>query len=448
MPMLLPPDLRDWVPEDDMVHFVIEAVEQMPLRLDDFAVNFRGTGSQQYSPRMMLALLVYCYANGIFSSRRIERATYRDVAVRFLTGDSHPDHDTICAFRRRNQAVFAEAFLHVLRLARELGVLKVGTVSVDGTHLDANASKSKNVRYDRAVALEQQLRLDIEDLLRKAESADAEEADDGQALPEEIARRERLLKKMEEAQAKLKTRAEAKAAAEREAYQRKMEQREAQPSAEPRRGPRPKPPETKGPEPTDQANLTDDDSRLMRKNRRAEYRQAYNAQAVVDADGSQLILAAHVTNCANDANQLEPALEGVDPTVGKPSGVLADCGYVNSEAMERLERKGYDLYLPVTAEAGNDARRYDYRPPREKPPRVVTDPRLVAMQTKMQGKEARRRYAKRKQTVEPVFGIIKAVMGFRQFRLRGLARVSLEWTLTTLAYNVRRLYALMSMAAN
>jgi transposase len=420
MPMLLPPDLRDWVPEDDMVHFVIEAVEQMPLKLDRFAVNHRGTGSQQYSPRMMLALLVYCYANGIFSSRRIERATYRDVAVRFLTGDSHPDHDTICAFRRRNQAVFAEAFLQVLRLARELGVLKVGTVSVDGTHLDANASKSKNVRYDRAVALEKQLRLDIEDLLRKAESADAEETDDGQALPEEIARRERLLKKMEEAQAK----------------------------DESRRGPRPKPPETKGPEPTDQANLTDDDSRLMRKNRRAEYRQAYNAQAVVDADGSQLILAEHVTNCANDANQLEPALHGVDPTVGKPSAVLADCGYVNSEAMERLEREGYDLYLPVTAEAGNDARRYDYRPPREKPPRVVTDPRLVAMQTKMQGKEARRRYAKRKQTVEPVFGIIKAVMGFRQFRLRGLARVALEWTLTALAYNVRRLYALRSMAAN
>jgi transposase len=448
MPMLLPPDLRDWVPEDDMVHFVIEAVEQMPLKLDRFAVNHRGTGSKQYSPRMMLALLVYCYANGIFSSRRIERATYRDVAVRFLTGDSHPDHDTICEFRRRNQVAFAEAFLHVLRLAREMGVLQVGTVSVDGTHLDANASKSKNVRFDRAVALEKQLRLDIEGLLRKAEAADAEETVDGQSLPEEIARRERLLKKMEEAQAKLKARADAKVAAEREAYQRKIEQREAQPSDEPRRGPRPKPPENKGPEPSDQANLTDDDSRLMRKNRRAEYRQAYNAQVVVDADGSQLILAEHVTNCANDANQLEPALQGVDPTVGKPSAVLADCGYVNGDSMERMERKGYDLYLPVTAEAGNNDRRYDYRPPREKPPRVVTDPRLVAMQTKMQGKEARRRYAKRKQTVEPVFGIIKAVMGFRHFRLRGLAGVSLEWMLTTLAYNVKRLYALRSMAVS
>jgi transposase len=438
MPMLLPPDLRDWVPEDDIVHFVIAAVEQMPSTPNSFAVNLRGTGSKQYSPRMMLALLVYCYASGIFSSRRIERATYRDIGVRYLTGDAHPDHDTICEFRRRNPKAFAEAFLHVLRLAREMGVLKVGTVSVDGTHLDANASKSKNVRYDRAVELEKQLRLDIDDLLRKAETADTDETADGQSLPEEISRRERLLEKMREAQANLKARAEAKAAAEREAYRRKIEEQEAGP----RRGPKPQPPENKGPGPTDQANLTDDDSRLMRKNRRAEYRQSYNAQAVVDADGSQLILAEHVTNSASDANQLEAAVQGVDSTLGKPSAVLADCGYVNGDAMERLEREGYDLYVPVTAEYGNSERRYDFRPPQEKQPRVVTDPRLVAMQTKMRGEEARRRYAKRKQTVEPVFGIIKSVMGFRNFRLRGLARVSLEWTLMTLAYNVKRLYAL------
>ena len=204
--MLLPPDLRDWVPEDDIVHFVIEAVERMPWTPDSFAINLRGSGSKQYSPRMMLALLVYCYANGIFSSRRIERATYRDVGVRYLTGDSHPHHDTICEFRRRNQKAFAAAFLHVLKLARELGVLKVGTVSVAGTHLDANASKSKNVRYDRAVELERQLRLDIDDLLRKAEAADADETADGQSLPEEISRRERLLEKMQEAQANLKAR--------------------------------------------------------------------------------------------------------------------------------------------------------------------------------------------------------------------------------------------------
>ncbi len=447
MPMLLPPDLRDWVPEDDIVHFVIEAVERMPLACDAFYVNHRGTGSQQYSPRMMLALLVYCYANGIFSSRRIERATYRDIGVRYLTGDTHPDHDTICTFRHRNQKAFSEAFLHILKLARQMGVLKVGTVSVDGTHIDANASKSKNVRYDRAVQLEKQLRLDIDDLLRRAEQADSDETNDGQSLPEEIARRERLLEKMEQAQADLKARAEAKAAAEREAYQRKLEQYETRQETGRRGGTRPKPPENTGPKPTDQANLTDDDSRLMRKNRRAEYRQAYNAQAAVDADGSQLILSEHVTNCASDAGELEPAVDGIDPTIGTPEAVLADSGYVNSEAIERLENAGFDVYMPVTSEDGNNERRYDFRPPKEKKkPKTVSKPRLVAMQAKMQTDAARKRYAKRKQTVEPVFGIIKSVLGFRHFHLRGLERVSTEWSLVALAYNVKRLYALMGTA--
>lgn len=446
MPMLLPPDLREWVPEDDIVHFIIEAVERMPLAADAFWVNKRGTGSPQYSPRMMLALLVYCYANGIFSSRRIERATYRDIAVRFLTADTHPDHDTICAFRRRNQTAFCEAFLQILKLAREMGVLKVGTVSVDGTQIDAAASKAKNVRYDRAVQLEKQLRLDIDELVRRAEKADHDETDDGQTLPEEIARRERLLEKMEQAQANLKARAEAKAVAEREQYERKLRRYEERQESGPRGGIRPKPPENTGPQPTDQANLTDDDSRLMRKNRRAEFRQAYNAQVAVDADGSQLILSQHVTNCASDAGELERAVAGIDPAVGTPEAALADNGYRSAEAIERLENDGVDVYVPVTSEDGNNVRRYDFRPPKEKKPKTVDDPRLVAMQTKMQTPEARERYAKRKQTVEPVFGIIKSVLGFRHFHLRGLERVSTEWSLVTLAYNVKRLYALMGTA--
>jgi transposase len=446
MPMLLPPDLREWVPADDIVHFIIEAVERMPLARDTFHVNRRGTGSPQYSPRMMLALLVYCYANGIFSSRRIERATYRDIAVRYLTADTHPDHDTICTFRRRNQKVFCEAFLHILKLAREMEVLKVGTVSIDGTHIDANASKSKNVRYDRAVQLEEQLRLDIEELVRRAEEADQDESDDGQTLPEEIARRERLLEKMEQAQANLKARADTKAAAEREKYERKLQEYEERQEGGRRGGTRPKVPENMGPKPTDQANLTDDDSRLMRKNRRAEYRQAYNAQVAVDADGSQLILSQHVTNCASDACELEPALAGIDPEVGTPDAALADNGYSSAEAFERLEKSDVDVYVPVTSEDGNNERRYDFRPPKQKKPQKVSDPRLVAMQTKMQTDEARWLYAKRKQTVEPVFGIIKSVLGFRRFHLRGLERVSTEWSLVTLAYNVRRLYALMGTA--
>ena len=185
-PLLFSPDLREWVPEDDLVHFVIEAVEGMNLA--SLKVNRRGTGSEQYPPKMMLALLIYCYANGIFSSRRIERSTYRDIAVRYLTADTHPDHDTICAFRRENFQAVSEAFLNVLALARELGVLKVGTISVDGTKIAANASKRKSIRYDRAGELIDQLELEIQQLMAQAEQTDGREETDGQTLPAEIAR--------------------------------------------------------------------------------------------------------------------------------------------------------------------------------------------------------------------------------------------------------------------
>ena len=185
---LLPVDIREWVPEDDLAHFVLEAVERVPMSA--FQVNERGTGSAQYHPRMMLGLLIYCYANGIFGSRRIERATYRDLGVRYVAADCHPDHDTICAFRRHNIEAVSEAFLQVLLMARELKLLKVGTVSVDGTLLRANASKRNSLRHDRAVALRKQLRSEIDDLLGEAERADVDDAPDPQSLPEELKRRE------------------------------------------------------------------------------------------------------------------------------------------------------------------------------------------------------------------------------------------------------------------
>ena len=178
-PMLLPPDLREWVAEDDLVHFVIEAVERLPLSA--FAVNHKGCGDEQFPPHLMLALLIYCYANGLFGSRRIERATYRDVAVRYLCADHHPDHDTICAFRRNNLEAVAGAFVDVLELARELKLLKLGCVSLDGTHLKASASKDQNVTYARAVQLREQLRLEVGQLLAQAEANDREDADKAKA---------------------------------------------------------------------------------------------------------------------------------------------------------------------------------------------------------------------------------------------------------------------------
>ena len=424
--MLLPVDLRQWVPEDDLVHFVIEAVDSM--HLPSMGINRRGTGSEQYPPGMMLALLIYCYANGIFSSRRIERATYRDVGVRYLSGDTHPDHDTICTFRRQNAVVVKEAFVEVLRLASEMKLLKVGVVSVDGTHIRANASKHKNVRYDRAGQLERKLREDVEELLQQAESQDCQDEVDGQKLPEEIARRERLREKMLEARRRLEQRADA---------ERGSEDSEERGPKGGSKGP------AKEPEAHKQINLTDADSQLMRKSRRSSYQQVYNAQAVVDADGSQLVLGTDVLQTPSDANELETAIDKVPQKIGRVERVLADGGYVNAEVIKRIEKRGIEAYVAISDEEQN-VRRYDYRPPKERKPKRVKNPQLVKMREKLQTEEGRKIYAKRARTVEPVFGIIKAPMGFRQFLLRGLDKVRIEWDLVCLAYNMKRLYNLQA----
>ena len=402
-------------------------------------MNGRGTGSPQYPPKTLLALLITCYANGVFSSRRIEAATYRDVAVRYLTADTHPDHSTICTFRRENVAAIHEAFLHVLKLARELKLLKVGTISVDGTQISANASKYKNVSYERAGKLDRQLELDIAELMRQAEAADAGDDSDGDRLPKEIARREKLRAKMQQAREQLERRARERAEKERATYEEKVARREQRQGRA--KGCEIKPPK-ETPEDAEQINLSDADSRIMRKNKRSEYKQAYNAQAAVDADGTQLILSSRVTNCASDANELVPAVEAVSETVGKPEAVLADSGYANSAALEALEEAQVDAYVAVSRDEGHTQRRYEFRPERPRSKKVITDVRLLAMREKLQTEAGRKKYAKRKQTVEPVFGIIKHVLGFWQFLLRGLANVSGEWELVCLAYNVKRLFRL------
>jgi transposase len=273
---LLPPDLRDWLPEDDLAHFVIEAVER--VEMSAFKVNHRGTGSAQYHPRMMLALLIYSYANGIFSSRRIERATHRDIGVRFVAANGHPDHDTIATFRRENFAAVGESFLQVLLLAKELKLLKLGLVSVDGSKFKASASKHRSVRYDRAGELVAQLELEIADLMARAEAADRSGEEDPQALPKEIARRQALRDQLDAARRRLEAQAKARAEAERADYEAKVAAREKRKGRA--KGKHPKPPD-ETPRPDEQSNLSDPDSRLMRKSKKHEYRQAYNAQAEI-----------------------------------------------------------------------------------------------------------------------------------------------------------------------
>jgi len=443
-PLLLPVDLRDWVPPDDLVHFVIEAVEGM--KLSGLKVNRRGSGSDQYPPKMMLSLLIYCYSMGVFSSRRIQRATYQNVCVRFLTGDTHPDHDTICAFRRENFDLVAQVFLEVLKLAREMGFLKVGSVSVDGTHVLANASKAKNIGYERAGQLQEQLKLDIADLLTKAGKADQEEKDDGQKLPQQIARREALKEKMQAARQRLEERANAKVREQRQEYERKMQDRKDREDRgdPPPPGAMPQEPKAK-PEKEGSTNLTDPDSRLMVKVTGAEFKQCYNMQAAVDAGGSMLVLSTGISQWSNDAGQLEQMVARVPKEVGQVNVVTADTGYADKEVFQRMQQAGYDLYVAVGKEDNHDKRRYDYRPLKvletgERPQKPLVDPELLAMREKLQTEAGREIYSRRKKTVEPVFGIIKSVMGFRQCLLRGLEKVRGEWLLVTLAYNFKRVW--------
>lgn len=428
---LLPPDLRDWIGDDDLVHFIVEAVERVDIGA--FKVNWRGHGKAQYHPRMMLALLIYCYANGIFSSRRIERATHRDVGVRFIAADTHPDHDTIATFRRENLEAFAVAFHQVLMLARELKLLKLGMVSIDGTKIDANASKIKSVRYDRAQALRAKLAEDIAALTAQAEAADREDAADPQALPKEIARREALKAKLDEACARLEAEAAARAAEEQAGYKEKVEAWEARN----RRGGKPKPPDD-APPADRQSNLTDPDSKLMRKSKRHEIRQAYNAQAVVDADGSQLVLTTNVAQTPGDGPSFEATITQLCETLGRPETILGDAGYANGDAVASLEERGMEVLVAVSRP--ENQRTYDFRPPKDaKPPPEPKAEWRIEMKEKLKTEESRAKYKRRKCTVEPVFGIIKNVLGFTRFSLRGFEKVKTEWLLVALAYNCKRL---------
>jgi len=441
-PMLLPADLRDWVPEDDLVHFILEAVKG--LDRTQWVVNERGSGRAQYPPLMMLALLIYCYANGIFSSRRIERATYRDLGVRFLTGDTHPDHDTICAFRRQNQRLISRCFVQILELAQELKLLQVGTISVDGTRLEANASKHRGVSYQRSGELIEQLELEVKELLRRAEAADNQSETDLQQLPKEIGQRQALATKLQAARQQIEARHREQFAAE----QGEFEKRQADYEQRKGRGIKPSPPKDRGPDPNAQANLTDPDSRIMRKTKNEAFAQAYNAQLAVDAEGSQLILGTGISQNSADNNQLQPMLERVEDTLGQsPTAILADHGYVNGEVIAQIEARGIESFIALRAEAA-ERRRYDLRQTeqRRENPRPFKAPVLVAMEEKLRRPEGRQRYLRRQASVEPVIGIIKRVLGFNQFLLRGLQKVSLEWELVCLAYNFKRLHKMVQTA--
>jgi transposase len=443
-PLLLPPDLRQWIPEDHLVHYILDAVDALPLTT--LRVNERGTGDEQFPPRMMLGLLIYCYATGTFSSRQIERATYTDVAVRLLTADTHPDHDTICTFRRQNKQALAESFVRVLELARELKVLKLGqiTLAADGTKVLANASKHAAVSYQRAGEQIEWLQQEVRQLLQKAEDADSAPLEDGLTIPDEIARRRERLEKLQRARAVLEERARARAAAERPDYEAKQAAREQKRQrGEPVRGREPQPP-SETPAPKDQYNFTDPDSRIMKAGNGEHFEQAYNAQAGVCTE-SRLIVAARVTDASNDKQQLVPTVQAV-PTevVGALAAVLVDNGFYSAEAVQRVEQNGGPTVYAAVEKTSHHRRVSDLekKPDPESPPPEAD--MGARMRHRLQTQAGRALYRLRQQTVEPVFGIIKEAIGFRRFSLRGLEGAHLEWLLVCLAYNFRRLHRLQA----
>jgi transposase len=436
---LLPPSVDEWMPEKHLARFICEVIDE--LDLGQMSRAYRGTGSASYHPRMLLGILVYGYATGVFSSRKLERATYDSVAFRFLAGNEHPDHDTIANFRRRFLKDIEKLFVDVLKLAREMGVLKMGTIGLDGTKIHANASRHSALSYEHAGKIEAQLKAEVADLMAKAEAADAADIPDGMSIPDELARREERLRKIKEARVTIEARAKERHAREMAEHEAKMAAREAKIAATGKKpGGKPPQPPVEGPRPSDQVNLTDEDSRIMPV-AGGGFDQCYNAQAAV-ATGSLLVVATDVVQAPNDKQQVEPMLEKIEAlpeALGEVENLLADTGYFSAGNVDACDKAGVE---PVIAMG-----RQPHHPPLserfEKAPDAPKNPTLVeAMAHKLKTPAGRALYALRKQTPEPVFGIIKSVLGFRQFSLRGLDKVRGEWSLVTLAWNLKRMFVL------
>jgi transposase len=459
--LLLPPDLRDWLPEGHLARFIAEVMRELDLSELYKVYSDEGRGRRAFHPQMMAGLLLYGYCTGIFSSRRMERATYEDVAFRYLSADQHPDHDTIADFRCRHLAALQGLFMQVLKLCARAGLVKLGHVALDGTKVKANASKHKAMSYDRLVPKEQELKERVTALLKQAAAMDAREdqqygrgcTDD--QLPKELARAQGRLVKIREAKAALE--AEAKAEAERgkadfEAAQAARAKREAETGSKPPGRPLATPPDpaTAVPDPKAQRNFTDPESKIMLDGASKGFEQAYNGQIVVDS-ASQIILANDLTTQANDKQQLAVMLDQVRANLDrKPTIASADAGYYADIQLTDPRLKDIDLHVPP------DRQRHRPQPPTATPPADPTPPRdppptdpnqpptpetrIKAMRQKLQTTAGQAIYRMRKAIVEPVFGQIKQARAFRRFSFRGLTKVRAEWSLISTTHNLLKLW--------
>lgn len=427
--LLLPPSLRDWLPDDHLCYFVSDTVDQLDISGITKAYRKAGSGNVAYHPRLMLKLLIFGYCTGVFSSRRVAKKIEEDVAFRVLAAGQMPSHRSICRFRQKHLNQFASLFAQVVQIASASGLVKMGTLAIDGTKMKADASKHKAMSYGRMQTEEARLEAEISALISAADDQDALEDAEfgpdfrGDEVPQELRRREDRVRVIREAKKRLedRKREEAAEAIEKEAAAKK----EAEETGKKRRGPKRKRP-LGTPKDTDQENFTDPDSRIMKTGSGA-YDQCFNAQAAVDAD-NQIIVAADVTQCAADSDQLLPMIEqAAKNTDAPPRRVLADAGYRSEANFQALETAEIDVFVSLGKEGKGST------------PVPADKPATAKMKRKLQTKDGRKRYAARKHIVEPVFGWLKRGLGFRSFSLRGHKKVTGEWLLVCLALNLKRM---------
>lgn len=437
-----PIQLGDALPADHLARFVVEIISQ--LDLSKIYAGYAERGGEAIAPEVLLGLLFYGYATGEFSSRRIEKASYENLGFRYVAGGLHPDHDTIANFRATFLVELEDLFVQILILAKLAGKLKLGNISLDGSKIHADASKSQAVSYGRLTQLEAELRAEVGELLQLGEQADQGEIrlPETLVIQDEIILRKERLENLAQAKAVLEARATERYAAEKTEYDEKVREREAK-ARKHRKRPRgraPKPPEA-GPRDKDQYNFTDPESRIMKNSTNDGFDQHYNVQAAVDQN-SLLIVATSLSNHPNDKREAEPTLDALSPRLGKPSAAALDNGFFSEHNILALEQRAIEPYIATGREAHHKDLNTLLGSILPVPPEDATP--LEKMAYKLSTQIGQAVYRLRKCTVEPVIGIIKEILGFRQFSLRGLKKVTGEWCLVCLAFNLKRLHILMT----
>ena len=432
--------LEEAVPPNHLARFIVDVIAQ--LDLNAIYARYGERGGEALAPEVLLGVLFYGYATGVFSSRKLEKATYESLPFRYVAGDLHPDHDTLAHFRTTFLPELKELFVQILVLAQAAGVLKLGNLSLDGTKIHADASKSKAVSYQRLLELDRQLRAEVEQLFARGEQAEQSDEQAGLVIPDEIALRQERLAQLAQAKVILEARAQARYEAEQAEYQAKVQAREekARKTKHKPRGKAPKPP-TPGPRAKDQYNFTDPESRIMKNSTDAGFDQHYNAQAAVEQE-SFLIVANGLSNHPNDKAEALSTLDALAPELGRPLAAALDNGFFSAANIAGMQARGIEPYI-ATGRQPHHKSWQALVAEQPAPPPADASP-VVKMAYKLQTDVGQAIYRLRKCTVEPVIGLIKEVLGFRQFSLRGLPAAAGEWCLVCLAFNLKRLHILMA----